>query len=551
MSGMHYSLSLATGAFTGPLRGAMSALGGLTGSLSKIGNIATGLSSMRGALDTLVSPFTKPVTLAADMEALETSFRALLRSGPAAKSMVADLMQFADSTPFNPEPVAQAGKQLLAFGFAANSIKPLLSDIGDLAAGMGKPIDEVADAFGRLKSGQFGEAFEAMRRFGISRKDMEEQGLEFDKGGSFRGSTEQALEGIRAIIRTKFGGGMQELSRTFSGITSTLQGYWAAFQRALGEPIATALKPVLLEGIELLKQYEPQARKIGETLGSGISTAFEILKGGNALGFVTEVAELAGKLYLNQMGSAILTMGQMATTVLGGAFSSAVRLLSDESFWEGIRGTVDSILDTVAAALLRMTADLVEKLPIGMRLGADVTGMREQADVRTKDAGMARFYAKENFDAINLDRVMQPMGESIAEAGDIWKKGSADGVANLKQFFADLAALGEKHRPAPYSRTDYANMTEAAEAARSTLPAIEQARWMRTREDDTGISNSFQATLNPDLINRIMNPGRQEDPNRLSEAIASRVLGSSIIESMARNLDIIARPQPGDLAAQF
>ncbi|MEI6035854.1 MAG: hypothetical protein WCS65_16430 [Verrucomicrobiae bacterium] len=268
---LSYTLGLATAGFTGPLSSAKTAMGSFLGVMSNLGNITTGISSAIGLAKGLADALSTPVTMAADMEDLNMSFRSLLKDGGAARSLVADLVKFADVTPFEPKPVAEAGKQLLAFGVAAKDIIPMLGDIGDLSAAMNKPLNEVADTFGRLKAGQFGEAFERMRSFGISSEDLVGAGLEFDKSGSFQGTAASAMEAVRGIIRRKFGGGMNDLAGTFNGLFSTMTGYWDALKVKFGEPIMVSLKSVIGDMTGMVQEWTPQAAAFGAAIGQAIS----------------------------------------------------------------------------------------------------------------------------------------------------------------------------------------------------------------------------------------------------------------------------------------
>ena len=150
------------------------------------------------------------------------TFEVLLKNKAQAAASLQELQKFAAITPFETPEVISAGKQLLAFGFGVKDLIPYMTTAGNLASGMGKDLGEVVSAFGRLKSGQFGEAFERFRDFGISRELLEGQGLKFDKGGSFKGSVSQAMTAVNSIIESRFGGMIQRQSMSIQGLLSTL-----------------------------------------------------------------------------------------------------------------------------------------------------------------------------------------------------------------------------------------------------------------------------------------------------------------------------------------
>jgi hypothetical protein len=464
MSGsLSYSLSLTTSAFTGPLRTAMSAARGMVSGLSQLGNIATGLASLPGAINNLVAPLRQPITLAADMEALETSFQALLKSGDAAKSMVKDLMAFADATPFDPVPVAQTGKQLLAFGFAAKQVKPLLKDIGDLAAAMEKPIEEVGGAFGRLKAGQFGEAFERFRSFGISMQDLTGAGLEFDKSGSFQGSAEQAMEAIRKIIQQKFGGGMDALSRTAKGLFSTLMGYWDALQRAFGKPIMQSLKPAITAATDLLKQWTPMAEDFGKKIGVGIIAVRDLFLNGKLWDATRMGLVLAGKELINFLWRGLQGLIAGATSGLASAAGIFQKVLGDSSLWEGMKQKVIGIMAELRSSLLSTFAEVVEALPSylggGKSAGSD---LRAGAIEAMGDSVRAGVRADAAFGQMDWEGIMQEVGKGLAAGPQAMR----DGFNNAQVPFdtgRDQMALNNLLLPALAKAQQYFDQQMGAE----------------------------------------------------------------------------------------
>jgi hypothetical protein len=487
--------------------------------------------------------------------------------------MVTDLLEFADVTPFNPEPVAAAGKELLAFGFAAREIKPLLSDVGDLAAAMGKDIGEVGGAFGRLNAGQFGEAFERFRSFGITIKDLRAQGLQFDAGGSYVGSAEKAIDAVRAVIRNKFGGGMEELSRTFQGKLSTMSGYWNAFRRAIGEPVMESLKPLLEGGITALKEYTPEAERFGEALGGAISSITAIAKGGDLGGYLRSVAVEFGGALSAHVTTGLRTSFGVISALGKGIFASGINLLRDPALWEGIRGMVDSLLDRVASGLLSATADAVEKLPVGLRMGADVQGLRDNAKEREKESRMGRAYADENFALIDYDKILAPLAEGSREAGEIFGGGLREAGASLRNFVGEVQSLtaaflpqaaDPSARPSNFAfkrdrqedetgiryRDAWSLTTEgAARLSELSKEFVGRMPRMLREEDETGIRYT-PITAPPSLppttlppggltaasVERMLPGAERQDPERLAQAIANRILNSPLLSGIASDL---------------
>lgn len=471
---LSYSLALSNAAFMGPMRASIGAVKGLTETASKAGNVITGLASLPGLIQSLVEPLTKPITLSADLEGLETSFKSLLKSAPLAKSFVKDMMQFADATPFDPVPVAATAKQLIAFGFAAKSVKPLLTDIGDLAAGMEKPLDEVGDAFGRLKAGQFGEAFERFRSFGISMKDMLGAGLKFDKSGSFKGSAEQAIEAVRKIIRQKFGGGMADLAVTFKGLFSTFQGYWDGLQRSFGKPIMQALKPILEDGTEQLQKWAPLAEAFGKQVGTALIVLRELIQSGN-IGEVLQLGlSVAGRELVNQVNAGFqgaLTGLFSGLAEAGGIFQT---VMSDPSVWAALRGYLLSIGDDLRAMLLNSAATILDALPSWMRSDSkSADNLRDAAVNASGAADIKRTIAGRELAGVDVPAIVQQIGEAFKNIGGA----AAAGYNGAKPVFdtrTDTDALRSMLSPL-IQKADafFAKENGAAEPAKQTAAKTE------------------------------------------------------------------------------
>lgn len=181
----------------------------------KLGALAAAYISLSGAMDLAK----RGLQGLANQEQGEIAFKVLLGSAEAAKAKMQELTEFAAKTPFELPGIVEAAKMLETYGL--NSTK-YLKDAGDLASAFNTEISDVARVMGRINAGDFGEAFQRLRDFGISTKELKGEGLVFDKSGSYVGSVDAALTAVQDIIRRKFGGMMEEQSRSFTGQMSTL-----------------------------------------------------------------------------------------------------------------------------------------------------------------------------------------------------------------------------------------------------------------------------------------------------------------------------------------
>jgi tape measure domain-containing protein len=75
----------------------------------------------------------------------------MLGSAEQAKSMMAQITQFAAETNFETPELADASKSLVAFGVAQQQVIPTMRMLGDISAGLNQPIGELAQLFGKAK----------------------------------------------------------------------------------------------------------------------------------------------------------------------------------------------------------------------------------------------------------------------------------------------------------------------------------------------------------------------------------------------------------------
>ncbi|MFA5432302.1 MAG: hypothetical protein WC319_05450, partial [Candidatus Paceibacterota bacterium] len=91
------------------------------------------------------------VKAAGEMEQTTVAFTTMLKSADKAETLLSELKVFAQTTPFEFNEIAQASKKLLAFGVNAEDIEKTLRRLGDVSSGIGAPISEIAELYGKAK----------------------------------------------------------------------------------------------------------------------------------------------------------------------------------------------------------------------------------------------------------------------------------------------------------------------------------------------------------------------------------------------------------------
>lgn len=87
---------------------------------------------------------------AAATEKIQTQLEVLTGSQEKAASLFQELTDFSATTPFQLQGIAEASAQLLSFGFEAETVQGRIARIGEVAAGSGSDLKEVALIYGQV-----------------------------------------------------------------------------------------------------------------------------------------------------------------------------------------------------------------------------------------------------------------------------------------------------------------------------------------------------------------------------------------------------------------
>ncbi|MCI1951794.1 MAG: tape measure protein [Clostridiales bacterium] len=192
----------------------------------------------------------------AQMEQYQTSFTTMLGSASKAQSMIANLKDFADKTPFEMSDLSKGAQTLLAFGTSANDIMPDLKMLGDISQGDKAKFDGLTLAFAQISSagklsGQdllqcinvgFNPLNEISKKTGESMADLRKR---MESGGI---SAQEVAEAFKSATSEggQFYGAMEAQSKTFNGQLSTLKDNAMTFLGDVSQGMQSTLKDDLL-----------------------------------------------------------------------------------------------------------------------------------------------------------------------------------------------------------------------------------------------------------------------------------------------------------------
>ena len=267
--------------------GIKSAVGRLRSFASSVGrnltNIQSGLLMAMGVVQKFASAFTKAIGEAFKFEKATSDFKVLLGSIDKAKEHMADLKNFAASTPLTFEDLAKSSKLLLSFGASVDEVMPAMKMLGDIAMGDAQKFQGLSLVFAQVKSAGklMGQDLLQMINQGFNPltiisqqtgKSMSELKDMMSEGAI---SFEMVAEAMR--IATSEGGlfnnAMGEAAKTGEGMVSTLKDNWTEAVRTFGEAFSDTAKNGVGSLSEMLQRLtedgsiEQWAKKTADLLG--------------------------------------------------------------------------------------------------------------------------------------------------------------------------------------------------------------------------------------------------------------------------------------------
>ncbi|HXF54829.1 MAG TPA: tape measure protein, partial [Hyphomicrobiaceae bacterium] len=331
------------------LQRAQSAVQGFSGFLQHAAASAVGfVGAMVGmrAIDGAVSAAKDAmIGFNASMEQSRIAFTTMLKSGEAAQAFLFDLQQFAARTPFEFQDVERGAKRLLAMGFAAKDVKPLLTAVGDAASALGlgaSGIDRITLSLGQMQAKTKVSAEEMLQltEAGIPAweiladavgKPIPEVMKLAEQGKIASGVF---IEAFQRFSQQNFGGMMEQQSKTFLGALSTIKDAVTIVAATAFQPLFSLLSE-LAQRIAVFVQSEQFS-----AWGARIAATIEVVLEG--LGVLGEGFRAA----FSGIAAIVTTVGQI--------IFEALQLLNpfarhSPSLVDAVSAGVDSIISKFAS----------------------------------------------------------------------------------------------------------------------------------------------------------------------------------------------------------
>lgn len=215
----------------------------------------------------------KAVQVRGEFQKLEVAFNTMLGSEQKASALMGQLVETAAITPFGLQDVATGAKRLLAYGLASEKVNDTLIRLGDIAAGLSLPLNDLAYLYGttmvqgRMYTQDLNQFLgrgiplteELAKQFGVTSDKVKDLVTEGKVGFP---EVEKAIVSMTSE-GGKFGGLMAEQSKTIAGQIGNIKD---AIETMFNE-IGKQGEGVINAGIAVTSALVENWQKVGEAIG--------------------------------------------------------------------------------------------------------------------------------------------------------------------------------------------------------------------------------------------------------------------------------------------
>lgn len=240
-------------------------------SLTKVLGVIGGVTALKNFVTELVN-------VRGQFQQLEIAFSTMLKSKEKADKLMSELVDIAAKTPFDLQGVASSAKQMIAYGSSAENVGNELVMLGNVAAGVGSQLSEIAYLYGTLRTQ--GRAYavdirqfagrgipiyeELAKVLGVTKDEV--SGLVKEGKVGFK-EVEQAFKNMTSESGIYYNL-MQEQSKSLTGQLSNLGDAWDTMLNEIGKDT----QGIASAGISGLKGLIENYETVGKILIGLIAT---------------------------------------------------------------------------------------------------------------------------------------------------------------------------------------------------------------------------------------------------------------------------------------
>ena len=229
------------------------------------GNIGKAFAALTAAA-TFQQLSQKILQVRGEFQQLEVAFETMLGSAQQADTLMSQLVQTAATTPFGLQDVANGAKQLLAYGTEAEEVNQTLVRLGDIAAGLSIPLNDLVYLYGttmtqgRLYTQDLRQFMgrgipiveELAKQFGVTKDEVSALVTAGKVGFP---EVKKAIESL-TDEGSKFGGLMEKQSHTISGQISNIEDALDMMFNDIGKSSEGVINGILSSVSFVVEHYE-------------------------------------------------------------------------------------------------------------------------------------------------------------------------------------------------------------------------------------------------------------------------------------------------------
>lgn len=441
---------------------------------SFVGNLAS--SALSSLTSGLIQASKEMLAYSSRMEQTRIGFNTLIGNSRLAAKHIKDLQEFAKSTPFEFEGLADMSRRLQGVGVEAEKVVPILKDIGNAAAAAGASgaeLDSIALAISQIiaKGKVSAEEVNQLAERGIPawRILAEQMGKTkaevIDLAEKGKISSDQFLTAFQKFSKANFGDAMEKQSRTFAGAMSNIKDSVQIAAASAFEPLYKKISELALETAKRIEAQKGDFNKIGLVIGDTIGKAV-------GLGFGLAIRQIFVELGKLQLG--VDGFFKSLTQGIIGTFSG---------FGSGLGG-----LGTGGTQTLPASPDYTTPRSPGQQQqpvapsGPTPEQIKQAEELRKRDLAAYQEY---------LDELSKKNDATLDKYNEAWEKAFKDNLVTAEQFREAFTENERRVRVAQLEAIEKTYQVRRAEE-KKTAAELRALQLAENNEKEKLIAESFE-----------------------------------------------------------
>ena len=246
--------------------------------LNKLKSTLVGVAGGVASVATLEKLGRQVMNVRGEFQQLEIAFSTMLGDGEKANKLMSQLINTAAKTPFDLKGIAQGAKQLLAYGIAADDVNDTLVRLGDIAAGLSVPLNDLVYLYGTtmVQGRMFTQDLRQFQGRGVPLMEAlaDTMGVTKDEVSELVSTGKVgAAEFQKAILSltdegSKFGGLMDKQAKSITGQIGNIQDGIDMMFNEIGQKSEGVINKALSGVSTLVENYEKVGKAVLAVAGT-------------------------------------------------------------------------------------------------------------------------------------------------------------------------------------------------------------------------------------------------------------------------------------------